>query len=60
MSSKQRIESLSKYISDLKNKLDSPIPEKHKERASSYYDYLESEIRKASTALESLRLTVTK
>lgn len=42
---REKLLSLSKYVVDMQNKLDSIIPEKHKHRVEEYKEFLRREIR---------------
>lgn len=54
---KEQIPSLSKYVESLKSKLsDTDVPVKHKHRPEAYRDFLQRELKKASTKLEALKL----
>jgi uncharacterized protein YpmS len=54
--SKEKTLSLTKYLSDLKNKLSSQLPEKHKNRECQYKQFLNNEIKTVSAKLEVLKL----
>lgn len=49
---KEKLQSLKKYISDLKSKLESPLPEKHKGHKHTYHEFLNNEIKKTQAKIE--------
>ena len=53
---KAHILRLNKYLDDLLNRRQSPIPEKHSEHGQSYINYLDREIETTKSKLERLRL----
>lgn len=55
--SKEKLNSLSKYEQELKNKLASAVPPKHRTRAAPYVEFLERELKKTSKKIEELRLS---
>ncbi len=56
--SKEKIQSLTKYVNDLKSKLsDKILPEKQKNRPAQYKQFLEREIAGASATLDALKMT---
>ncbi len=57
MSPKEKLESLNKYVNELKARVASPTPEKHKNHPESYVKYLNLEITKASKTVEKLKLS---
>lgn len=56
MSKKEKLLSLEVYLTNLKNRLDSPTPEKHLHRPNEYREFLTREIKKTSMKVEDLRL----
>lgn len=42
---KEKVKSLTKYLEDLKNRLNSDIPEKHKNRPEQFKAFLQREIK---------------
>lgn len=57
---KDRLNSLLKYATGLKDRLDAPIPEKHKGHPESYKNFLKHEISLAERKIEALKLVTTK
>lgn len=56
--SKEKIQSLSKYSSELKSKLsDKTVPEKHKNRPVAYKRFLENELAAVTSKIDSLKMT---
>lgn len=58
MDNKQKLISQQRYLTELQNKLASPTPAKHKNREESYRLFLASELKKATSKVESLKLSV--
>ena len=58
MDNKQKLTSQQKYAQDLANRLSSPTPAKHKNREESYRLFLNSELKKATAKVDSLKLSV--
>lgn len=56
MVSKEKLISLNKYLSSLKDKLSSPTPEKHKDHPETYKQFLEREIRAVGLKLEAAKI----
>lgn len=54
--SKEKANSLTKYLNELKNKLTSDTPAKHKHREKSYRNFLNNEIKNTTAALEAIKL----
>lgn len=54
--SKQKILNLTKYVSDMKNRLTAPLPEKHKDHEKEYKQFLNNEVQMANGKLEALKL----
>lgn len=54
--SKEKVISLTKYANDLKSRLSSPVPDKHKNRQSSYTNYLKNELDSVNAKLDALKL----
>lgn len=54
--SKEKIESLTRYVNDMKNRLTGAVPEKRKGHEESYYKFLNLEITKANRTLDKLKL----
>jgi len=54
--SKEKLQSLTKYADNVKNKLSSSVPEKHKNRSAEYRQYLERELAASTKKIEALRL----
>jgi hypothetical protein len=54
--SKEKLVALTKYSADLKAKLSSPVPTKHKNRESQYKKFLEKELKTTDTKVEGLKL----
>ena len=52
--SKEKLNSLNKYSQDLKNKLTSITPEKHKDHPDTYKNFLERELSQTSKKIEEL------
>jgi hypothetical protein len=53
---KAKLESLTKYLVDLKNKLTSPIPAKHVNSPETYKAFLKHEIEMVEAKLEAAKL----
>ena len=53
---KEKLISLNKYVSDLQNRLSSPVPAKHKDHPETYKDFLKHEIKMVTDKLEQVRL----
>lgn len=53
---KEKLASLNKYAQDLKNKLSSPVPAKHKNRPQSYKNFLTHELSLVNSKLEAAKL----
>lgn len=53
---KAKLESLTKYLVDLKNKLTSPIPAKHADSPQTYKAFLRNEIRMVEAKLDEAKL----
>lgn len=47
---------LTKYASELKNKLESPVPSKHVARPEAYKQFLQRELETVSKKLDSMKL----
>lgn len=54
--SKEKLISLTKYASDIKSKLSSPLPEKQKNRPAQYKQFLERELSATNAKIESIKL----
>jgi len=57
---KDKLNSLVKYASQLKDKLEAPTPSKHLHRPEAYKRFLKHEIAIAERKIESLKLVATK
>lgn len=57
MNTKEKILSLEKYLTELKNRLNSPTPDKHKNRDKEFREFLNREIRKTFDKVCGLRQT---
>lgn len=56
--SKEKLISLTKYVDSCKNRLeDKMVPEKHKNRESTYRQFLANEIKTATVTIEALKLS---
>ena len=56
--SKEKVQKLTKYVSDLNNRLSSTtLPAKQVNRPDSYKQFLQKEIKMASVKLESLKMS---
>lgn len=53
---KEKLASLNKYAQELKNKLTSPVPSKHKNREQSYKNFLTHELAMVNSKLEAAKL----
>lgn len=56
MLTKEKVVSLTKYQSQLKDRLSAPIPEKHKDSPKTYKQFLERELKTVTAQLEAHRL----
>lgn len=56
MTKQEKILSLQTYVNGLEARLSGAVPEKRKNVAESYKDYLRLEIKKASRSIEKLKL----
>lgn len=54
---KEKIVSLTKYLNEMKNKLDSSIPEKWAHSPESYKNFLQREVRLTAKKLDDAKLT---
>lgn len=58
--SKEKLISLSRYSETLKNRLADPvIPEKHKNRANEYRQFLQFELKAVTTKIDYLKMNTT-
>ena len=57
--SKEKLNSLAKHSQDIKNKLTSPTPEKHKGHPDTYKLFLERELEAVSKTIENIKATAT-
>jgi hypothetical protein len=48
---KAKLENLKKYVSFLKNKLISPVSDKHKDNIKNYHDFLILEVKKTESKI---------
>lgn len=55
-----KLKALTKYQSDLKDRLSNPTPEKHKNNPKTYKNFLDNELRLVNIKLENLKLQGTK
>lgn len=55
--SKEKLQKANKYAEDLKNKLSSATPEKHKANPATYKQFLERELKVVQNKIDSLKLT---
>jgi hypothetical protein len=53
---KEKLVSLTKYVLDLKAKLETAVPEKHKNNPTTYHNFLRNEIRMTTIKLEAAKL----
>lgn len=53
---KVKLQSLTKYAQDLKNKLESPIPPKHASHPDTYKQFLKHELSAVTAKLEKAKL----
>lgn len=53
-----KITSLTKYVDSLKNRLNAPIPERHKTAPEQYKAWLNLEIKRTSDSIENLKFYV--
>lgn len=53
---KEKLTSLEKYITSLKNRLSDKTPEKHKDHQDTYRAFLKSEIEKTASTIEASKL----
>jgi flagellar biosynthesis chaperone FliJ len=54
----EKIQSLTRYVNDLQNRLAAPITAKHASHAEYFKDYLKLEITKATRSIEKLKTKV--
>jgi hypothetical protein len=57
--SKEKLQKAVKYAEDLKNKLSSPVSEKHSHSPATYKQFLERELKSVTNKIDSLKLTAT-
>jgi hypothetical protein len=57
---KEKYASLTKYVNDLKNKLTSELPAKHKNRKQQYHNFLNKEIAFTTSQLQQAALDAPK
>lgn len=55
--STEKLSSLTKYANEIKSKLSSEIPPKHKNRVEAYLNYLKRELAAVTTKLDALKLS---
>jgi hypothetical protein len=53
---KEKMQTLSKYVEDCQNKLAAPIPEKQKKRETQYREYLRREISQTKAQLDAAKM----
>ena len=49
---REKIESLKKYIAHLQSKLEEPVPEKHENHRITYHEFLRLEIKKTKAKID--------
>ena len=54
--SKEKVLRLTKYLTEMKDKLSNPIPSKHKDHPDNYKRFLNSEISTTSAKIDALKL----
>lgn len=57
---KEKMDSLKKYILEMKGKLEAALLEKHKDHKKSYHEFLISEIRKTQYKIDEAAIAGTK
>jgi hypothetical protein len=55
--SKEKIQSLTKYVNDLKAKQSSPLSEKQKNRPAQYKQFLEREIASTQAKIDAMKMS---
>ena len=52
----EKLKALEKYLTEVKTKLSSVVPEKHKDRVTEYKSYLTSEVKRTERTINQLKV----